>query len=221
MMGDGVRNQYQRAKMVVVINPSEGKPSGQVYPEFDSRHAVGSIWRRTRFRFTPMRGRDRCSAQVNARRLVLRRTGSVRGGDGGVRLGAPLGTGADRTRARGSIVAPAHVKLAFAATRTTRSMRRRFARRRVGRASGSCRYVRSTTRPSQMRQWARELLAGQRTAALNALRGHLAEIGVVARKARSMPMTSLRLAIDGLRRERPGPSSRLRPRGASSACRPD
>ena len=31
-----------------------------------------------------------------------------------------------------------------------------------------------------MRHRARELLAGQRTAALNALRGHLAEIGVVA-----------------------------------------
>jgi transposase len=30
-----------------------------------------------------------------------------------------------------------------------------------------------------MRHRARELLAGQRTAALNALRGHLAEIGVV------------------------------------------
>ena len=30
-----------------------------------------------------------------------------------------------------------------------------------------------------MRRRARELLAGQRTAALNALRGHLAEIGVV------------------------------------------
>jgi transposase len=35
-----------------------------------------------------------------------------------------------------------------------------------------------------MRHRARELLAGQRTAALNALRGHLAEIGVSGRKAR-------------------------------------
>ena len=31
-----------------------------------------------------------------------------------------------------------------------------------------------------MRHRARELLAGQRTSLLNALRGHLAEIGVVA-----------------------------------------
>jgi transposase len=31
-----------------------------------------------------------------------------------------------------------------------------------------------------MRHRARELLAGQRTAALNALRGHLAEIGLIA-----------------------------------------
>jgi transposase len=31
-----------------------------------------------------------------------------------------------------------------------------------------------------MRHRARELLAGQRTAALNTLRGHLAEIGLIA-----------------------------------------
>ena len=40
-----------------------------------------------------------------------------------------------------------------------------------------------------MRHRARELLAGQRTAALNTLRGHLAEIGVIARRACSMLMT--------------------------------
>jgi transposase len=54
--------------------------------------------------------------------------------------------------------------------------------------------VRSAGRPGQrfvpvrsidnqaelMRHRARELLAGQRTAALNALRGHLAEIGLIA-----------------------------------------
>jgi hypothetical protein len=34
------------------------------------------------------------------------------------------------------------------------------------------------TQAESMRHRARELLAGQRTAALNALRGHLAEIGV-------------------------------------------
>ena len=39
-----------------------------------------------------------------------------------------------------------------------------------------------------MRHRARELLAGQRTAALNALRGHLAEIGLIARRVRSTPM---------------------------------
>ena len=42
-----------------------------------------------------------------------------------------------------------------------------------------------------MRRRARELLAGQRTAALNALRGYLAEIGVVGPQGVSaMPMTS-------------------------------
>ncbi|HZZ21372.1 MAG TPA: hypothetical protein VFE60_01770 [Roseiarcus sp.] len=39
-----------------------------------------------------------------------------------------------------------------------------------------------------MHHRARELLAGQRTAALNALRGHLAEIGLTRRRARTMPM---------------------------------
>ena len=74
-----------------------------------------SIWRRTRFQVHAV---DATGAIVVARKLTrrparpfLRRTGAVRGGDGGVRLGAPLGTGADRTRARGSIVAPrAYVK---------------------------------------------------------------------------------------------------------------
>ena len=41
-----------------------------------------------------------------------------------------------------------------------------------------------------MRHRARELLAGQRTAALNALRGHLAEIGVVGPQGVQLPMTS-------------------------------
>ena len=39
-----------------------------------------------------------------------------------------------------------------------------------------------------MRHRTRELLAGQRTALLNALRGHLAEIGLVAPQARAVPM---------------------------------
>ena len=48
-----------------------------------------------------------------------------------------------------------------------------------------------------MRHRARELLAGQRTAALNALRGHLAEIGVIAPQGVQHAYDLKRLAVDG------------------------
>ena len=48
-----------------------------------------------------------------------------------------------------------------------------------------------------MRHRARELLAGQRTAALDALRGHLAEIGVVAPQGAQHAYDLKRLAVDG------------------------
>jgi transposase len=48
-----------------------------------------------------------------------------------------------------------------------------------------------------MRHRARELLAGQRTAALNALRGHLAEIGVDAPQGAQHAYDLKRLAVDG------------------------
>src|ERR1700751_4814604 len=48
-----------------------------------------------------------------------------------------------------------------------------------------------------MRHRARELLAGQRTAALNALRGHLAEIGVIAPQGVQHAYGLKRMAADG------------------------
>ena len=48
-----------------------------------------------------------------------------------------------------------------------------------------------------MHHRARELLAGQRTAALNALRGHLAEIGVIAPQGVQHAYDLKRLAVDG------------------------
>src|SRR6478736_8057100 len=48
-----------------------------------------------------------------------------------------------------------------------------------------------------MRHRVRELLAGQRTAALNALRGHLAEIGVIAPQGAQHAYDLKRLAVDG------------------------
>ncbi len=51
-----------------------------------------------------------------------------------------------------------------------------------------------------MRRRARELLAGQRTAALNALRWHLAEIGVVAPQGAQHAYDLKRLAVAPVRR---------------------
>ena len=48
-----------------------------------------------------------------------------------------------------------------------------------------------------MRHRARELLAGQRTAALNALRGHLAEIGLIAAQGAQHAYGLKRMAADG------------------------
>ena len=48
-----------------------------------------------------------------------------------------------------------------------------------------------------MRHRARELLAGQRTSLLNALRGHMAEIGVVAPQGAQHAYDLKRLAADG------------------------
>ena len=48
-----------------------------------------------------------------------------------------------------------------------------------------------------MRHRARELLAGQRTAALNALRGHLAEIGLIAPQGVQHAYGLKRMAVDG------------------------
>jgi transposase len=48
-----------------------------------------------------------------------------------------------------------------------------------------------------MRHRARELLAGQRTAALNALRGHLAEIGLIAPQGTHHAYGLKRMAADG------------------------
>ena len=49
-----------------------------------------------------------------------------------------------------------------------------------------------------MRHRARELMVGQRTAALNALRGHLSEIGVVAAQGVQNAYALQRLAYDGV-----------------------
>ena len=111
----------------------------------------------------------------------------MRGGDGGVRLGASLGRALIELGHEVRLLPPAHVKP--------------YVRRNKSDQIDAAAIYEAISRPGQrfvpvrsidnqaalMRHRAAELLAGQRTA-LNALRGHLAEIGVVAPRARTMPM---------------------------------
>jgi transposase len=114
-----------------------------------------------------------------ARRLFLRAS-AVSGGDGGMLFGAPLGADADRTRARGE----ADRARASEALCSAQQERRggRGGDLRGGGPTGPAFRRRALDRheAALMRHRPRELLAGQRTEALNALRGHVAEIGVVA-----------------------------------------
>ena len=78
--------------------------------------------------------------------------------------------------------------------------------------------VRSVENQAQlMRHRARELLAGNRTRMLNALRGHLAEIGVVAAQGAQHAYALKRLARRRRRRERRSRRSRLRAPGPGAA----
>ena len=88
------------------------------------------------------------------------------------------------------------------ALRAPQQERRRSTRRRSTRRQGrpGQRFVPVRSIENQaalMRHRARELLAGQRTAALNALRGHLAEIGVVAPQGAQHAYGLKRMAADG------------------------
>ena len=94
-------------------------------------------------------------------------------------------------------IPPAHVKPYVRRNKNDQVDAAAICEARGVRASGSCRCVRSRTRPQLMRHRARELLAGQRTAALNALRGHLAEIGVVAPQGAQHAYGLKRMAADG------------------------
>ena len=85
-----------------------------------------------------------------------------------------------RTRLRGSIAA-ARACEALCPAQQERRGRRGGDLRGGGSAGPAVVPVRSIDNQAElMRHRTRELLAGQRTAALNALRGHLAEIGLVA-----------------------------------------
>jgi transposase len=134
----------------------------------------------------------------------------MRGGDGGVRLGASLGRALIELGHEVRLLPPAHVKP--------------YVRRNKSDQIDAAAIYEAMSRPGQrfvpvrsidnqaalMRHRARELLAGQRTAALNALRGHLAEIGVVAPQGAQHAY--------GLKRMVPTASTRMARSSAPIAC---
>ena len=162
----------------------------------------GSIWRRTSFQVHAV---DAKGEIVVARKLARGRLVAFfaelprcRGGDGGVLLGSSLGAG--NWSALGHevrLIPPAHVKP--------------YVRRNKNDAADAAAICEAAGRPGQrfvpvrsidnqaelMRHRARELLAGQRTSLLNALRGHMAEIGVVAPQGAQHAYDLKRLAADG------------------------
>ena len=95
------------------------------------------------------------------------------------------------------LLPPAHVKPYVAATKTTQADAAAICEA-AGRPGQRFVPVRSIdNQAALMRHRARELLAGQRTSALNALRGHLAEIGVVAPQGAQHAYGLKRMAADG------------------------
>jgi len=90
------------------------------------------------------------------------------------------------------LIPPAYVNYVGAA-RTTRSMRRDM---RGGAATDDALYASGSVdnQAQLMRHRTRELLEGNRTRMLNALRGHLAEIGIVAPQGRNHAYALKRIA---------------------------
>ena len=150
--------------------------------------------------------------KVDARpaRRLLRRVGAVRGGDGGLLLGPSLGAAIAGARARGEADPAGACEARMSSAQQERRGRRGgdlrggIAIRNGSRPAILCRpgqrfvSVRSIDNQAElMRHRARELLAGQRTSLLNALRGHMAEIGVVAAQGAQHAYDLKRLAADG------------------------
>ena len=122
---------------------------------------------------------------------------AVRGGDGGLLVGASLGAAIAGARLRGE-ADPAGACEALCPAQQERRGRRGGDLRGGGAAGPAVRAGASIDNQAElMRHRARELLAGQRTSALNALRGHLAEIGVVAPQGAQHAYDLKRLAADG------------------------
>ena len=162
---------------------------------------VGLDLAKNAFRFTrsTRKARSLAARKLGRGRLVglFLRASALSGGDGGVRLGASLGSAAARARSQVRLIPPAHVKP--------------YVRRNKNDAADAAAICEAAGRPDQrfvpvrsidnqaelMRHRARELLSGQRTSLLNALRGHMAEIGIVAAQGVQHAYALKRMAAGG------------------------
>ena len=202
VMGWTGPERHHRAKMVVVETPSEGKPSmGKCITELSSVTRVGLDLAKNVFQ---LHGVDAKGEVIIARKL---RRGAL------AQFFAKLPPCVVAMEACSSahhwarqlaalgfevkLIPPAHVKP--------------YVRRNKNDAADAAAICEAAMRPGQrfvpvrsidnqaelMRHRARELLAGQRTSLLNALRGHLAEIGVIAPQGAQHAYDLKRLTADG------------------------
>ena len=202
MMGWTVPERHQRAKMVVVETPSEGKPSiGKSIRNLSPVTRVGLDLAERVFQIHTL---DAKGGIVAARKLTRSQllpffatlppcVVAMEACASGHHWGRALIELGHEVR----LLPPAHVKP--------------YVRRNKNDAVDAAAICEAAGRPGQrvvpvrsihnqaelMRHRARELLAGQRTAALNALRGHLAEIGLVAPQGAQHAYGLKRLAGDG------------------------
>jgi transposase len=188
--------------MVVVINPSEGKPSmGKSITELSSVTRVGLDLAKNAFQVHGVDAKGEVVVAGKVRRGALTQFfAELAPCVVAMEASSSAHHWARQLLALGfevKLIPPAHVKP--------------YVRRNKNDAADAAAICEAAGRPGQrfvpvrsidnqaelMRHRARELLAGQRTSLLNALRGHMAEIGVVAPQGAQHAYGLKRLAADG------------------------
>jgi transposase len=188
--------------MVVVINPSEGKPSmGKSIRNFAAVTRVGLDLAKNAFQVHAVDANGKVVAARKLRRGQLvaffaelpRCLVAMEACSSAHHWGRQLMALGHEVK----LIPPAHVKP--------------YVRRNKNDAADAAAICEAAGRPGQrfvpvrsidnqaqlMRHRARELLAGQRTSLLNALRGHLSEIGIVAPQGAQHAYDLKRMAADG------------------------
>src|ERR1700737_3859061 len=165
-------------------NPSEeSRRWGSLSTICRLSRSSGSTSPRKSFRCMALTPEGRWGRQGGSARAVaelFRIAAAMRDGNRSVQFGARLGALADRTRPSGEVGPPAYVK-PYVRRNKNDAVDAVAICETVGRPNMRFVPVRSVENQARlMRHRARELLMGHCTRMLNALRGHLGEIGVVA-----------------------------------------